>query len=266
MPIPNPSLSRQRNKTRNPGNNSPVRGSATTTTKPRQASPPSRAPFNQHTRNTTMKIEVQGTITSIGEAETRGSGDFTIRKCVVEWVGDNPQYPQKYECEFMKERTAQLDGFAVGQLVNVKADLRGRAWTSPDGTVKHFLSLAAWRIDPVQQQLPPQHQQYAQPAPVYAPPAPPAPPQQYAPAPQPPQAAPPVQSAQGATFAQPPPPPVAQYPFPQAPPVPQLTPSPSPGQPMPPTPGQPQAAPPVQQYPPQPLAAPPAGNADDLPF
>ena len=40
-----------------------------------------------------------------------------------------------------------LNGYAVEDQVEVSFNLRGREWTSPDGVVKYFNTLDAWRIE-----------------------------------------------------------------------------------------------------------------------
>ena len=41
----------------------------------------------------------------------------------------------------------KLDGFNEGDEVKVTFNLRGREWTSPQGEVKYFSTLDAWKID-----------------------------------------------------------------------------------------------------------------------
>jgi hypothetical protein len=47
-----------------------------------------------------------------------------------------------------------INSFGVGQEVTVSFNLRGREWTSPQGEVKHFNTLEAWRIEGVAGQAP----------------------------------------------------------------------------------------------------------------
>jgi hypothetical protein len=42
----------------------------------------------------------------------------------------------------------------AGEQIEVSFNLRGREWTSPQGEVKYFNSLDAWRIDKVGQGMP----------------------------------------------------------------------------------------------------------------
>mgnify|MGYP001794576743 CR=1 FL=1 len=41
----------------------------------------------------------------------------------------------------------QLDDFAVGDALKVQFNLKGRKWTDPQGQVKYFNSLQAWRLE-----------------------------------------------------------------------------------------------------------------------
>ena len=43
-----------------------------------------------------------------------------------------------------------IDTIQVGQKVNVYFNLRGREWTNPQGEIKYFNSLDAWKIELVQ--------------------------------------------------------------------------------------------------------------------
>jgi hypothetical protein len=80
---------------------------------------------------------------------------FKKREFVVEYA-DNPQYPEFIKFELVQDRCELLDDFKVGQEVEVHFNLRGRKWTDPQGEVKYFNSLQAWRIDPVSTAAPDQ--------------------------------------------------------------------------------------------------------------
>ena len=71
---------------------------------------------------------------------------FRKREFVVEYA-PNPQYPNPIMFEMVQDRCEQLDGFNVGDEVTVHFDIRGRRWQSPDGRVKYFNTLQAWRLD-----------------------------------------------------------------------------------------------------------------------
>ena len=46
----------------------------------------------------------------------------------------------------VQDRCELLDPFEVGQDVEIFFDLRGREWTNPQGEVKYFNSLQAWKL------------------------------------------------------------------------------------------------------------------------
>lgn len=75
---------------------------------------------------------------------------FQKREFVVEYA-DNPQYPQYLKFEAIQDKCAILDNFSEGQQVEVDFDLRGREWVSPQGDVKYFNTLSAWRVRPQDQ-------------------------------------------------------------------------------------------------------------------
>lgn len=89
-------------------------------------------------------MKITGTIKSIGETETFGNNGFQKRELVIT---TNDQYPQTLPVEFAKDKTALLDNLQEGQSVTVNVNLRGREWVSPQGEVKHFISLQGWKIE-----------------------------------------------------------------------------------------------------------------------
>ena len=93
-----------------------------------------------------MGIETTGRLHAIFETK-QVSERFTKREFVVE-IADNPKYPQTVLFQLTGDRTSQLDGMNVGDLVTIEFSLRGREWRSPAGEVKYFNSLDVWRIEP----------------------------------------------------------------------------------------------------------------------
>lgn len=71
---------------------------------------------------------------------------FRKREFVIEYA-ENPQYPEFVKFELIQANCDQLDGFNVGQEVNISFNLKGRKWTDPKGEVKYFNSLQAWRLE-----------------------------------------------------------------------------------------------------------------------
>lgn len=77
---------------------------------------------------------------------------FRKREFVVEFA-ENPMYPQFILFQLVQDRVELLQGYQVGDMIDVSFNLRGRSWTSPSGEVKYFNSLEAWRINPAQPQM-----------------------------------------------------------------------------------------------------------------
>lgn len=91
-------------------------------------------------------MEFQGNIKRIGQTQ-QVSEKFKKREFTVT-TGDT--YPKTIQFELHQDRTDLIDAFKVGDLVNVKFNLRGREWTNPEGEVKTFNTLQAWAITRVE--------------------------------------------------------------------------------------------------------------------
>ena len=72
------------------------------------------------------------------------SDKFSKREFVVE---TEETYPQPISIQLTQDKCSLLDLFKVGQDVEVSINLRGREWTSPQGEVKYFNTIEAWRIN-----------------------------------------------------------------------------------------------------------------------
>lgn len=66
----------------------------------------------------------------------------------VNWVGETSEdYPQKLQFQTNKEKADNLIKYnKVGDFVDVKVNLRGREWISPEGDVKYFNTIEAWSV------------------------------------------------------------------------------------------------------------------------
>lgn len=91
-----------------------------------------------------MSYEIKGTAKHIGEVEHYGNNGFSKRELVL--ITDE-QYPQPILIEFVKDKSELLDNVAEGESVIVSINIRGREWTSPDGTVKYFNSFHGWKLE-----------------------------------------------------------------------------------------------------------------------
>lgn len=92
-----------------------------------------------------MGLKASGTLHVVGETQ-QVSARFQKREFVVT-LADNPRYPQLVQFQLTGDRCAKLDGFNVGDEVEIDFSLRGREWTSPKGDVKYFNSLDVWTIE-----------------------------------------------------------------------------------------------------------------------
>ena len=84
------------------------------------------------------------TIKSIGELKTFATSDFT---CVDFVVTTNDEYPQTLQLQANKEKAENLIKFnKVNDVVDISINLRGREWTNPQGEVKVFNTIEAWKV------------------------------------------------------------------------------------------------------------------------
>lgn len=75
------------------------------------------------------------------------SEKFSKREFVI--TESSSMYPQDILFQLTQDKCSLLDGISVNEQVEVSFNLRGREWTSPQGEVKYFNSLDAWRVDKV---------------------------------------------------------------------------------------------------------------------
>ena len=91
-----------------------------------------------------MGMETNGKLHAIFDAQ-QVTERFRKREFVIE-LADNPRYPQYVQFQLTGDRCEQLDGFSVGDDVQVEFSLRGREWKSPKGEIRYFNSLDVWQI------------------------------------------------------------------------------------------------------------------------
>ena len=85
-----------------------------------------------------------GTIKVIQDAQ-RISEKFQKREFVV--TDTTSMYPQDILFQATQDKCTLLDSFQANDSVEVSFNLRGREWTSPQGEVKFFNTIEAWRIE-----------------------------------------------------------------------------------------------------------------------
>ena len=78
---------------------------------------------------------------------------FSKREFVVT-DGLESDYPQHILLQATRDKCSLLDQFKVNDMVDVAINIRGREWTSPQGEIKYFNSIEAWRIEPASVQAP----------------------------------------------------------------------------------------------------------------
>lgn len=101
-----------------------------------------------------MSFQLTGKIKSIGEVEVK-SEKFRLRNFVV--TMEDEKYPQHIQMQLSNDKCEVLNSFNIGDSVNVSFNLRGREWASPQGEVKYFNSVEAWKIDSISAPAPNQN-------------------------------------------------------------------------------------------------------------
>lgn len=90
------------------------------------------------------QFKMSGSIKMIGQTQ-QVSEKFSKRDFVV--TDTSSQYPQDISFQLAQDKCSVLDGFMEGESVEVSFNLRGRSWQSPQGEVKYFNTLEAWRVE-----------------------------------------------------------------------------------------------------------------------
>lgn len=88
-------------------------------------------------------MELTGTVKKLTDIQSFPSG-FQKRELILL---TQEQYPQTVSIEFVQDKIALLDSVSEGENVKVGINIRGREWTSPQGEVKYFNTIAGWRIE-----------------------------------------------------------------------------------------------------------------------
>lgn len=88
------------------------------------------------------KMELKGTIKTIGDIQTFASG-FQKREFVLV---TEETYPQPISIELLSQKVDIIEPFKVGDKAIVGINIQGREWTSPQGETKYFNTIVAWKI------------------------------------------------------------------------------------------------------------------------
>ena len=108
----------------------------------------SAKPTNARITTDSNRFTVTGEMYAIMDA-VEVSDRFTKREFVLN-ITDNAKYPQLVLFQASGNGVNWLDDYAAGDSVTVSYNLRGREWTNPEGEVKYFNTLAAWKIEPAE--------------------------------------------------------------------------------------------------------------------
>jgi len=85
-------------------------------------------------------ISKEGEIIAIDETIEFDSG-FTKREFVIKTTDDG-EYPQDIKFELVKDKTALVDKYKLGDKVTVHFNVRGREYNG-----KYYVNLVAWKLD-----------------------------------------------------------------------------------------------------------------------
>ena len=89
-------------------------------------------------------MNINGKLVEIFE-EQQVTASFKKREFVVEFA-ENPQYPEFVKFELIQDKCSILSSYQTGQEIEVHFNLKGRKWNDPNGGIKYFNTLQAWRI------------------------------------------------------------------------------------------------------------------------
>jgi len=91
-------------------------------------------------------MEYKGTLIRKSDA-VRVSEKFVKREFVV---SDNaPSYPQTLLFELTQDRCKEIDDINAGDEINIHYQLKGREWKNPEGVLKVFNTLNAFKVSVV---------------------------------------------------------------------------------------------------------------------
>lgn len=94
-------------------------------------------------------FKLTGTVKVINDT-VQVSEKFAKREFVI--TDASSMYPQDILFQLTQDKCSLIDTVAVNDTVEVSFNLRGREWVSPQGEVKYFNTLDAWRVEKVGQQ------------------------------------------------------------------------------------------------------------------
>lgn len=91
-------------------------------------------------------FKLTGTVKVVNDT-VQISEKFSKREFVV--TDTSSMYPQDILFQLTQDKCSMIDGVNVNDQIEVSFNIRGREWVSPQGEVKYFNSLDAWRVEKV---------------------------------------------------------------------------------------------------------------------
>jgi hypothetical protein len=89
-------------------------------------------------------MEIVGILKMIDETKVVNASGFRKRDFVVT---TDEQYPQHIIINLIQDKCDMMNNFQVGEQVKVHINIRGREWVNPEGQVKYFNDISAWKIE-----------------------------------------------------------------------------------------------------------------------
>lgn len=93
-----------------------------------------------------MNVEIIGVCHQKGEVQTYGENGFQKAEVLMATVEQHPNY---YGIELLQHNTDLLEDFEVGKNYKVTCALRGRLVDTQNNGTRPFLSLVAFKVEPV---------------------------------------------------------------------------------------------------------------------
>jgi len=81
----------------------------------------------------------KGTIKHIGDTQTFGDKGFTKRDFVL--IESDAKYPQTVKFELIKDNINLIEGYKIGEEVEVKFNIKGREYNN-----NYYVSLEAYKL------------------------------------------------------------------------------------------------------------------------
>jgi hypothetical protein len=87
-------------------------------------------------------MNITGTLKAVFDTK-QVSATFSTREFVIETP---EQYPQTILFQLVQDKCDLIDSYAEGEEIVVDFNIRGKSWSNPQGEVKYFNTLQAWKL------------------------------------------------------------------------------------------------------------------------